>query len=121
MTYSQKKRTIFVLVLALMLVLAAAVLTMDDAYAAKGKAISSEADFKKISKDLDGDYYLIQDIKLSSNTVIKGTFTGTLDGKGYSINTYSPTKLPESDDYFTYCYGRFMKAEGATFKNIKLF
>lgn len=121
MTYSQTgKHSLLTIALILLLLLAAGLIMADTADAAEGTAISSEADFKKISKDLDGDYYLTQDIKLSSNTVIKGTFTGTLDGKGYSINTYSPTKLPESDDYFTYCYGRFMKAEGATFKNIKL-
>ena len=111
---------LFVLLLAVLFVLAAGVLTVDAADAAEGKAISSADDFKKISKDLGGDYYLTADIKLSANTVIKGTFTGTLDGKGYSINMYSPTKLPGSEDYSTYCYGRFMKAEGATFKNIKL-
>ncbi|MBR1989087.1 MAG: hypothetical protein IJ987_01340 [Firmicutes bacterium] len=118
MTYSQTgKRTLFIAALVLILVLAASFLMADTAHAAS-KAISSEADFKKIAKDLDGDYYLTQDIKLSANTVIKGTFTGTLDGKGYSINMYAPTKLPEVER--TYSYGRFMKAEGATFKNLKI-
>jgi len=104
---------------------AALVLTMCmfavSAYAAdkpEGKAIKSADDFKKISKDLDGDYYLANDIKLPANTVIKGTFTGTFDGNGYSINMYAPTKLPEVES--TYAYGRFMKAEGAVFKNLKI-
>ncbi len=91
------------------------------AYAAdkpSGKAIKNADDFKAISKNLDGDYYLANDIKLPANTVIKGTFTGTFDGNGYSINMYAPTKLPEMER--TYAYGRFMKAEGATFKNLKI-
>jgi len=120
MTCSQAgKRALLAAILTILLVLAAAVLTMDGAYAAEGKAISTAEDFKKIAKDLDGDYYLTQDIKLPANTVIKGTFTGTLDGKGHSINMYAPSKLPEVDER-TYTFGRFMKAEGATFKNLKI-
>jgi len=113
----RKKYTLF-LALALILIMC---LFAASAYAAdkpSGKAIKNANDFKKISKDLDGDYYLANDIKLPANTVIKGTFTGTFDGNGYSINMYAPTKLPEVER--TYAYGRFMKAEGATFKNLKI-
>ena len=70
------------------LVLATALLTSASAFAQT--EISSEAQLKAIANNLNGHYVLTQNITLSDNewTPI-GTkdspFTGTLDGKGFTI------------------------------------
>ena len=70
------------------LVLATALLTSASAFAQT--VINDEAGLKTIAKDLNGSYVLTQNITLSDDewTPI-GTsdhpFTGTLDGKGFTI------------------------------------
>ena len=68
----------------------------DEAYNPDFIAISDATQLKNISSDLDGYYYLAQDIELSSTTMSPigygvGAFTGIFDGDGKSISYYTYT------------------------------
>ena len=99
------------------LVLATALLTSVSAFAQT--EISTEAQLKAI--DLNGDYVLTQDITLSDNewTPI-GTsdrpFTGTLDGKGFTIKGLTVGNGANNDANKNKAFFGF--TNGATVKNI---
>jgi hypothetical protein len=76
--------------------------------------ITDRAGLENISLDLTGTYELGANIDLSgSDWVPIGTFTGTLDGKGYSISNL--TINTPSDDA-----GLFYRVKGATISNLNL-
>jgi len=56
--------------------------------------INNVTELQAISDDLAGDYILGNDIPCSGTafTMLSGTFTGTLDGQGYSIKNLTITK-----------------------------
>lgn len=99
------------------LVLATALLTSVSAFAQT--KISTEAQLKAI--DLNGDYVLTQDITLSDNewTPI-GTsdhpFTGTLDGKGFTIKGLTVGDGAKDDSNNNKAFFGF--TNGATVQNI---
>lgn len=99
------------------LVLATALLTSVSAFAQT--KISTEAQLKAI--DLNGDYVLTQDITLSDNewTPI-GTsdrpFTGTLDGKGFTIKGLTVGDGAQNDSNNNKAFFGF--TNGATVQNI---
>ncbi len=99
------------------LVLATALLTSVSAFAQT--KISTEAQLKAI--DLNGDYVLTQDITLSDNewTPI-GTsdrpFTGTLDGKGFTIKGLTVDDGAKDDSNNNKAFFGF--TNGATVQNI---
>ena len=99
------------------LVLATALLTSVSAFAQT--EISTEAQLKAI--DLNGNYVLTQDITLSDNewTPI-GTsdrpFTGTLDGKGFTIKGLTVSDGAKDDSNNNKAFFGF--TNGATVQNI---
>ncbi len=101
------------------LVLATALLTSASAFAQT--EISSEAQLKAIANNLNGHYVLTQNITLSDNewTPI-GTkdspFTGTLDGKGFTIKGLTVGNGANNDANKNKAFFGF--TNGATVKNI---
>ena len=98
------------------LVLATALLTSVSAFAQT--EISTEAQLKAI--DLNGNYVLTQDITLSDNEWIPiGTsdrpFTGTLDGKGFTIKGLTVGDGAKDDSNNKAFFGF---TNGATVQNI---
>ena len=72
-----------------------------------------------INADLTGKYMLMGDIDMSSlgtltSSLINGTFTGTFDGNGYTVNNM---KI-DTQGAVTSNIGLFAKTENATIKNI---
>ncbi len=71
--------------------------------------ISSQAELQAIANDLDGKYYLTQDISLSGSFSVIGSssqpFTGVLDGNGHSIKNmtinYSGTAVNDRVGLFS--------------------
>ena len=100
------------------LVLATALLTSVSAFAQT--EISDVAGLKAIAKDLNGSYVLTQDITLSDNEWIPiGTsdrpFTGTLDGKGFTIKGLTVGDGAKDDSNNKAFFGF---TNGATVQNI---
>ena len=100
------------------LVLATALLTSVSAFAQT--EISDAAGLKAIAKDLNGSYVLTQDITLSDNEWIPiGTsdrpFTGTLDGKGFTIKGLTVGDGAKDDSNNKAFFGF---TNGATVQNI---
>ena len=100
------------------LVLATALLTSVSAFAET--EISDVARLKAIAKDLNGSYVLTQDITLSDNEWIPiGTsdrpFTGTLDGKGFTIKGLTVGDGAKDDSNNKAFFGF---TNGATVQNI---
>ena len=101
------------------LVLATALLTSVSAFAQT--EISTEAQLKAIANDLKGKYVLTQNITLSDNEWIPiGTkdrpFTGTLDGKGFTIKGLTVDDGAKDDSNNNKAFFGF--TNGATVQNI---
>lgn len=86
------------------------------AHAATGTPISSVEDFKTVvNNNPSGSYYLTNDIDFAGSSYeVTTPFTGTLNGKGYTIKNYNMSNLVSKTTVL------FSSANGATFKNIKL-
>ena len=87
------------------------------------KGISTFEDLKKIAKDLDGDYYLENDINLGSKDFEtignqKGYFKGTLDGKGHTISGLNIKGKKENNG--DVIYSGLFAINGGTIKNLNI-
>lgn len=71
--------------------------------------INNAAEFANIASDMSGDYILAADIDLSGFSGFASTFTGTLNGNGFTLSNFSNTSE-----------GLFTTTSGATIENIKL-
>ncbi|QVK17090.1 hypothetical protein KHQ81_09335 [Mycoplasmatota bacterium] len=83
------------------------------------KSISSPRDFYKIHNNLDGKYYLTNDIDLTNYSYktnnkcdINNKFIGSLDGKGYSINNLHQELF--------YCVGKTGQISNLRFINVDI-
>jgi len=82
--------------------------------------ITDAIELQAINDDLTGDYELANDINCSGVDFVpigrtaSTEFTGTLDGKGYTISNLS-IELDMNEDYA----GLFYKADNATLQNIR--
>jgi len=87
-------------------------------------AISTEQDLRNIQNNLEGNYYLTQNIVLDDLGIrwmpigtVAEPFTGTLDGQGFEITGLIVDKSPE--DAIDY-QGMFGHISGATIRNLTL-
>ena len=113
-----------VLCLALVLLFSITPIFTTISFAKEAKPISSFEDFLNISKNLEGEYYLTNNITVPSGTKFtplgseNELFDGTLDGKGYSIIglNITPSKTKAGSSHFggLFCYNR------GTIKNLNL-
>lgn len=69
--------------------------------------IQNATDFEKIIQDPNGNYVLMNDIEITKDTLSDVSFTGTLDGNGYSVKGTNQRT--------------FKKLDGATIKNITIY
>lgn len=76
--------------------------------------ISTADDLLVMAEYLSGNYKLTADITLTGNWTPVGTFTGTLDGDGYTISGLSYTNNDRDD------VGLFSRIDNATIKNLGL-
>ncbi|MCJ7669563.1 MAG: hypothetical protein MUO61_03480 [Dehalococcoidia bacterium] len=78
--------------------------------------IHDKTDLQNMNLDLAGDYELANDIDASGAPFTPlGTFTGTLDGKGFNINDLIITVIGVGTEY-----GAFINTNQGTIKNLGL-
>lgn len=85
---------------------------------AEGTAISSAAEFQNFLTQTSGNYYLTQDITLTSLPVSQTTFNGTFDGNGHTITLGTAANAEfsaTSKDECFYPYGLTDKAIGENY------
>ncbi len=78
-----------------------------------GTAISTAAELASMS--LSGTYYLLNDIDLAGVSIALGSFSGTLDGRGFSIKNFTQTNQCTNKST-----GLFAELAGGTIKNLKM-
>lgn len=118
-----KKKILSTLLTFAMLFSSVALFTVNlvaDTAASTAIPIYDEEDLKNMS--MSGNYILVKDITLSADWTPLGTFTGTLDGNGYSIYNLNLEYAPSDASNATlFVGGLFSVLTGATVKKLNIY